>query len=414
MVIWSVHASDTSASSYRNFLLHAFGNLTPLLWLLKGNLQQKLMGPLETKLRSLGCDIHKQTRVTKVLIDGERVERIQLENTDPDAHGEKISWADGFDHLVLAIPPLPLGQLIVTGEETHRIVDRLPHLSEARRLQAEPIPVLDLYFKRKLNGIPRDNVAMTGSDYDLTFIDLSQLWDDPGMKDITALTVGASDYWALPSDNPREGFHALVRELARYVPDFNPGHNWEDEDSDIDWKRSYYQSNLTDVIFINEVGTWDWRPETHYAAIPNLFFAGDFCRNKIDMATVEAAVTSGLNAAIALQQQTPLGEPIKILRPNTCPSSMLRSMKLMMSPSAYAAKWWQTVADVARDASNGKPPAQWSAELVSLMGLPYAYAADWLETTGSLWADLFLGNTALSAHPTSAFRMRRRSARHKK
>jgi zeta-carotene desaturase len=393
MVIWSIHASDTSASAYRNFLLHAFGNLSPLLWLLKGNLQEKLIGPLEEKLRSLGCDIRKQTRATKVVLDGVRVKEIQL------VHEDKVTYADGFDYLVLAIPPVPLGQLVVAGEEQHRIVDRLPHLSEARRLHAEPIPVLDLYLTRKLKEIPPENVAMTDSDCDLTFIDLSQLWDDPGIQGITALTVGASDYWALPSDNPHEDAHSMIRELARYIADFNPGKHWEDENSDIDWKRSHYESNQSDLIFINQVGSWDCRPDPHYPSIPNLFFAGDFCRNEIDMATVEAAVTSGLNAARALQQQESRGEPIKILHPNTYPVSTLRAMKLLMAPSAYAAKWWLTATGATARASIDKPPA-WGADLVSLMSLPYAYTADWLQTAGSLWAELFLGDAAPgTAHP---------------
>jgi len=62
MVIWSVHAAGTSASSYQSFLHQTFGNLSPLLWLLKGNIQQKIMGPLEKKLSGLGCEIHKSTR----------------------------------------------------------------------------------------------------------------------------------------------------------------------------------------------------------------------------------------------------------------------------------------------------------------------------------------------------------------
>jgi len=394
MVIWSVHAMDTSASSYRNFLIHAFGKLSPLLWLLKGNLQQKLIGPLEQKLSELGCEIHKQTRVTRVVLDGARVEKIELENMDPDVHDNKVTTNEDFDYLVLAVPPVPLGQLVVTGERKHRIVDRLPHLSEARRLHAEPIPVMDLYMKRKLKGIPRENVAMTGSACDLTFIDLSQLWDDPSVKDITALAVGASDYWALPSERDREDAHSMIRELARYVTDFKPGKHWHDEDSDIDWKKSLYQSNTKDVIFINQVGSWDWRPDTHYAEIPNLFFAGDFCRNKIDMATVEAAVTSGLNAAIALQKEAPRGKRIEIVPAETASVNALRAMKLLMAPSAYAAKWWLTFTGVVGPQASDKLPTR-AANLVTLMSLPHAYTADWIQTAGSFWAEVLLGRDAL-------------------
>lgn len=398
MFIWSVHASGTSASSYQNFYRHTFGNVTPLLWLLKGSLQEKIIGPLQKKLRDLGCEIQTQTSVQAVTVDGAGVSGIQLLNNDFDWDKHEVKpkpdtarWAKDFDYLVLAVPPGALGPLAVAGKQGCRITDRLPQLSHAaKHLPAEPIAVLDLYFTRRLTDIPRENVLITDSDCYFSFIDISQLWRDPGMEGVTALTLASSDYWALPSDNDLENAHHMIRELHRYLPDFDPGREWG-KSKDIDWERSHYQSNKDEVIFINQVGSWDWRPETHYRAIPNLFFAGDFCRNRIDMATAEAAVTSGLNAAVALQQAEPRGEPIKILRPPTYSSSAIRAMKLLMAPSAYAAKAWLTATDAAAGVSGGKPPAEWGTDLVHLIGFPYACAADWLETAGSLWEDVFLG-----------------------
>jgi hypothetical protein len=398
MLIWSVHASGTSVSSYRNFFLQAFGNVSPLLWLLKGSLQEKVMGPLEKKLGDLGCKIYKQTRVEQIRVDGGRVSGMQVVGTDFEAHHHDVMPkgtsrpADPFDYLVLAVPPAPLGRLAGLGEQGHRLVDLIPVLAETRRLHSEPIAVLDVYFKRKLKSIPPENVLMTDSDVDLSVIDISQLWPDQKMKEVTALTLGASDYWALPSDNSEENGYAMISKLHDYVPEFNPGAYWGDPDPlcDIDWQRSHYQSNEDDVIFINQVGSWDWRPETHYSEIPNLFLAGDFCRNTIDMATAEAAVTSGLNAAIALQQQEPRGEPIAFLQPKTYPDSMLRAMKLVMAPSAYAAKWCTTAADAAAAASAGNA-AEVATDLVFMMKLPYVCAADWLETAGALWEYVFLG-----------------------
>jgi len=398
MVIWSVHSTGTSVSSYRNFLLQAFGNLSPLLWLLKGSLETKIIQPWEKKLTDLGCKIYKQTRVEQITVDGGRISGMQVVHTDFEGQHHDVlpkgtlRPADPFDYLVLAVPPGPLGELAGIGEPGHRIVDRLPQIAEARRLHSEPIAVLDLYFKRKLKGIPRENVVMGDSDIDLSIIDISQLWPDKDMQDVTVLTLGASDYWALPSGIEEENAYLMIRKLNEYVPDFNPGAYWGDPDPrcDIDWERSHYQSNTDDVIFINQVGSWDWRPETHYRAIPNLFFAGDFCRNTIDMATAEAAVTSGLNAAIALQEEQPVGEPIGFLRPKTYPDGMLRAMKLMMAPSAYAAKWCTTAADAASAASAGKP-AETVTNLVFMARLPYVCAADWLETAGAFWEYVFLG-----------------------
>ena len=51
MFIWSIHATLTSAASYRNFNHHTFGNVQPLVWLLKGPLQTRLIDPLEALLR---------------------------------------------------------------------------------------------------------------------------------------------------------------------------------------------------------------------------------------------------------------------------------------------------------------------------------------------------------------------------
>src|SRR3954452_21910299 len=350
MLIWSVHAAKTSASSYRSFLLQSFGNISPLLWLLKGSLEQKLIGPLEEKLRGLGCDIHKDTRVVGVVVDGGRVTTLKLQQTSSYAGGDDMNPMrrapeqtagpayDAPDHVVLAVPPAALALLVENGEAGRRIVDRVPHLSELQRLNSEPIAVLDLYFTRKLDGIPPENVAMVHSTCDLSFIDLSQLWDDPAMRDVPVLTVAASDYWALSSEDAKENGQAMIQTLHDSLPLFDPGKKWG-ESPDIDWTRTHYESNKSDTLFINQVGSEAWRPQTHYAAVSNLFFAGDLCLNKIDMATVEAAVTSGLNAAIAIQKKDPLGEPIKIARLPTCPETAILAMKLLMAPSAYGAKW---------------------------------------------------------------------------
>jgi len=402
MLIWSVHAGNTSASSYRSFLLQSFGTISPLLWLLKGSLEQKLIGPLEAKLRALGCEIHKDTRVVEVVVDGARVTALKLQKTPSYAAGDTMNpmrrapeqtpgpMHDAPDYIVLAVPPAALALLVENGEVGRRIVDRVPHLSELQRLNSEPIAVLDLYFTRKLDGLPRENVAMVDSTCDLSFLDLSQLWDNPAMRDVTVLTVAASDYWALSSEDPEQNGQAMIQTLHDYLPLFDPGAKWG-QSADIDWTRTHYESNKSDTLFINQVGSEAWRPHTHYAAVSNLFFAGDLCLNKIDMATVEAAVTSGLNAAIAIQQKDPLGDPIKIAHLPTCPETAILAMKLLMAPSAYGAKWLRSAGDAVECIVKGRPREECIKELCSMVGLPYAYTADWLQTATSFWGKVFLG-----------------------
>jgi hypothetical protein len=265
----------------------------------------------------------------------------------------------------------------------------VPKLAEVRRLKSEPIAMLDLYFTRKLSGIPADNVAMVDSTCDLSYIDISQLWDEPDLKGITALAVGVSDYWALPGDDAHENGYQMIRMLHRYVPQFDPGTKWG-ESTDIDWTRTHYASNRSNLLFLNQVGSEAWRPDTHYDAISNLFFAGDLCNNKIDMATVEAAVTSGLNAAIGIYKAHPLGKPIDILHLQTRSEYEILATKLLMSPWAYAAKWYSTARDATTHLAKAQPK-KLSADVASMMGLPYKYAVDWMETAGSLWGSLFSG-----------------------
>jgi len=407
MFIWSIHSAGTSAQSYQNFYRHTFGNVQPLLWLLRGSLQQKVIEPLERRLVQLGVKVHKQASVQRVVIDGTRVGAIELHRTEYDERRQRVVVTerklrpDAFDQLVLAVPPHALGYLADRGQPQRRLTVLDPKLAHAgKRLPAEPIAVLDVYFKKKLAGIPRENIAVTDSDCYFSIIDISQLWPEIEKEGITALTLAASDYWALPSDDDRENAHHMIRELARYVSGFDPGRGWGDPHCDIDWRRSHFRSNKDDVIFVNQVGSWEYRPETHDGRIENLYFAGDFCRNRVDMATVEAAVTSGINAAAALQRNAPNGRggaaaaPIEVRVPPMVGDAAICALKLLMMPSAYLAKAWLTAGDASAKLTGRDAAADVAQDLTTLARLPYEYAADAIETVGALCEGVFADRAA--------------------
>jgi phytoene dehydrogenase-like protein len=404
MFVWSVHSAATSAASYQNFNRHTFGNVQPLLWLLRGSLRQRLIDPLEARLVKLGCRIVKNASLQGITVTDGRVTALDLRAACYDETQHKVQvgtesvQADPFDHVVLAVPPKALGHLADAGLPDRRLSRSMPRLAHAgKRLPSEPIAVMDLYFKRQLPGIPKENVAVTDSDCYFSFIDISQLWPGPEMKNVTALTLASSDYWALPSDDDTENAFHLVLELQRYLGNFKPGARWGDPDSDIDWERSRFRSNKDDVIFVNQVGSWAYRPKTHHPQVSNLFFAGDFCRNQVDMASVEAAVTSGINAAVALQASDPLGEPIALKTPPLVPDAALCALKLLLAPSAYAAKAWVTVVDAANKASGLKPAETLAHDLTTLARLPSEFAADVVDTVGTMTGDLLrMGAGALA------------------
>jgi zeta-carotene desaturase len=169
MNIWSVHGTATSSAAYRRFLEHNAPLPSPLVWLLTGNLGTKLMDPLRRKIEALGGTFQTDTRVVEVVLTDSdapgtpaRATALKIKATKYDqktekvrAVGETITLPLGpDDSIILAVSPTALGYLVTSGVPDHRIVDKLPALSQVRRLAAEPIPVLNLYFKRKLPDIP--------------------------------------------------------------------------------------------------------------------------------------------------------------------------------------------------------------------------------------------------------------------
>lgn len=375
MEIWSVHGVQTSAHAYKDFVKHTFGvpRSAPFAWMLKGNLYEKLIGPLEQELRDRGCRIETGRRVDAVSLEG----GVEIEL----AGGEKPET----DYVILAVPAEELGRLVTKGVPGQRIVDQVPYLSEVRRLRAEPIPVLDLYFKRKLIDIPKEHVGLSWSGYSLTFFDISQLWvGDPNMRDRTVLVLAASDAYALPSQCPQENAHLMIKRLHEYLPVFKPGKHWGDPMSDILWEKSHCRSNLTNQLFINEVGSGGWRPQASYAALPYVFFAGDAVPTEVSMATIEAAVRSGLNAARALWEREQKGAPIELIESDVPNDGAFLAWKLALTPYAYWAKWWSTAFTAVPQLAKGDLVRGLASPAATMLSLPHAYVGEWWQTATRL------------------------------
>lgn len=416
MTIWSLHSDQTSAAAYRRFVEHNVPLPNPLAWLLTGNLGTKLMQPLQRKIEALGGVFKMQTRVSEVVVAGSngqgataRVEAVKTRATTYDkksgrqAVGKTMTTVLGpSDSIILAVSPAALGNLVTHGAEGKRIVDRLQTLSEVRRLTAEPIPVLNLYFNRKLPNIPKENILLRDSLYDLTVLDLEQLWhDDPMMskngKRRTVLCVAASDYYALPSDNEDQQKQHILHELRKYIPF---------DDDDVDKDCTYFDTNTDDKLFLNVVGGRQWQPESHYPkAIANLFFAGDCTINPVRMATVESAVVSGLQAARGIWQAAPLGPPIELQVTDALPLPLVVALKSWLAPWAFAAKCWSNMTtDVLPALADGTPTRVQSAmteAAIDLWATPYLMAAD-------VWRSIVraaaCGPTAFGSGPDQASR----------
>jgi len=426
--IWAVNSYLTSAIAYQSFAKYQFRRPTPQCWVLKGDSYNNLIKPLKDKLDALGCDIRTNTTVRHVQVSNGRVDRICV------SHNNAVSDVE-VDNLILAVPPARLAQLVMSAEtdgpqsraaagaaETpdngDPIVSVLPNLSELRRVRSEPIPVYDVAFKRRLEDIPNYYVSLLDSLFEITFVDVSQRMSK---SDNTVLAVAVSDFYSLPDDSDQSladnvalvasnnvvlaaasvapvepkpkvipwallkddvnylsvqaqetAKFLILKELNRYVP-FKLGEKWGDPKSDVDWVKSFYHSNKDHPLFINEVGCRDWTPKVWDARLPNVYFAGDYVDNPITIATVEAAVVSGLQAAKTLARKNDIDAQIEITLPESYPESLMAVWKIALAPYAAVAKCWSDANVMFSRVTHG-------AGLREVVGLPGSPASMFAET----------------------------------
>jgi hypothetical protein len=348
-MVWAVPSYLASAEDYRTYLAYSVASYKPPGFLANGSAEQQIIGPLTAAMERAGVEVVTKVQITGVSCTDGSVTEIELQPCTFDREsyewvGEGDAWTEDVDELVLAVPPVVLSSIVRSGEPGHRIVEVVPKLAELSRLRSQRIPILHVYFTRKLKTIPPDPVGLYDSGLALAFTDISQLWtDEPRFADSTVLSVSASDPYGLPGTDPTDDAFAILRELAEYL-EFDPGKRWG-ESNDIDWERTRYESNDDAQLFINETGIDIWRPAAECAGLSNLAFAGNFCANTIGMMTVESAVASGLGAARVIVERHGIGAPIEIIEPDASMDALCVWLRYVYGPTAFAAKAWSTGSD---------------------------------------------------------------------
>jgi hypothetical protein len=93
-------------------------------------------------------------------------------------------------------------------------------------------------------------------------------------------------------------------------------------------------------LFANMAGSWRRRPETA-TPLANLWLAGTYVKNPIDVATIEGAVMTGAMAAEAVRRdRAPDEQPVTILQPEEFPVEMYQALRVAWMPFVAAAKMW--------------------------------------------------------------------------
>jgi protoporphyrinogen oxidase len=337
----------SSARSYQSLIKYGYRNPVPSLWLLTQNTDDAIFKPwgkhLEARANELGrtFEIKYRTRVEELHLENGEVRALTIGTMPSNPTTERGVAVKATDlrkvkfsgDLLLTVPPRALGRLV-----SPEVAACAPKLEKVRLLRTEPMISLDLYFKQKIPGLNSSITVLLDSNYTLSLLDNSQVWND-WPDGGTALNVISSNA-DLIADYPDEVILDIVlKEMQRFL-DFKfdpaPGDRSLRHD-DVDYARCHVQTNVGEELFVNQVGSWDYRPKAT-CDIPNLFLAGDFCQTFIDVVTIEGAVVSGLVAAEALRRRRGIGAPIEIVEPDSYPAFLPAMLAVALRPAALAAK----------------------------------------------------------------------------
>lgn len=366
--VWAIPSYLTSAEDYQSYLGYSMVDHTPPFWLAIGSAQQQVIGPIADALEAHDdVEIVREVQVSGVSCTNGRVTEIRLQKARFDEGsdtwvGEGHGWEEEIDELVLAVPPDVLLHLMRSGDPGTRLVEAEPKLAEVSRLRSQRIPILHLYFKKKLKHIPMEPVGLYDSRFALAFTDISQTWEHvDAFADRTVLSLSASDPYGLPgTEDPHDDAYAMLAELAEYL-EFDAGPRWR-ESPVIDWDLTRFEPNSDAELFVNETGTDVWRPAASVRSIANVAFAGDFCTNRIGMTTIESAVTTGLEAARVIVKRRRVGAPVEIVEPDEGVAAFYVWLRYALAPYAAAAAAWSTGSDWARRLrpllTPARPPAR--------------------------------------------------------
>lgn len=327
----SVPSYDVSAMTVRNVLKFWLSDPLPMHRILRGDLQQLWIEPIQKRLEVLGVKIHLRHKLTRLEfasnhIASKHVSRISLQVPDAaEPYGVDV------DRLVVAIPHHALERVL--DDEAFRMS---PALFNIRYLQSAAMASLNIYCKRQIPDIPREHVNLLGSQYGLSFIDVGQWWSNLAGR--TVFNLIASDYKTLEQVSPQVAMDAMIDDLIAFIPTLQRE----------DIERVELQPHLLEPLFMNQVGAWRYRPNAR-TEIDNLYLAGDYCRTHIDLVSMEGAVSSGLSAAEEVRKDLGIQEPVENKVPREYPRWLMRVLTILGTPVALVLKAiaWATAGDEA-------------------------------------------------------------------
>ena len=259
---------DLSAMTAKRIGSYWVRQANPFLSILPGDLQTVFIDPQVRELEDLGVEIRYDADVSGVVMREGAVAAVTLRDGS-EVSGDVYALCTPFE--------------VTRTWLNDSIYEADPELGNMHFLEAQPMAALHLTLRRELPELPREHVFLHGSHYALSFIDVQRFWKDLDGK--AQLSFISSNYGPLNEVSEEGAKNMLLKEIAEYLP-ITPD----------DVEHWQLNSNLEDPLFINTIGAWPNRPRSN-SKIKNLYLAGDFVKNDIDLACMEGAVSAALETA---------------------------------------------------------------------------------------------------------------------
>ena len=305
---------DLSAMTAKRIASYWARQASPFLSILPGDLQTVFIEPQVHELEELGVEIRYQAEVCEVVVQDGSVAAVALRD------GTELS----ADVYALCTP------FEVTRAWLHdTLYEADPELGNLHFLEAQPMAALHLHLRRELRDLPREHVFLHGSYYALSFIDVTPHWKRMGKAPDgkPLLSFISSNYSPLNAVSKERAKELLLKEICEYLPI-----TMEDIES---WELN---PNTDVPLFINTIGAWPNRPRPK-TRINNLYLAGDYVKNAIDLACMEGAVSAALEAAAQILSDQGETESLPVVQiPPEWPRVLLVFARIVLIPVVAVAR----------------------------------------------------------------------------
>lgn len=298
----------------------------PSLYMLPGDLQETMIEPYVAQVRRDGVDLryeHEATRVRVAPAAGGRLTISAVEVRGPDGTMHTIT-ADA----VVVATPLDVAQRLLGVSE---LIAGDPPVGRINHLRTAPMAALHLTLRGAPPTLPREHCFMMGGEYGLSFIDISAHWQRPPYT----LSFISSNFAPLRHLEREQQYQRLMAEIATFLPITAADvANW----------CLFPNAGPGEQLFINTVGSWTDRPRPRSSHVDNLYFAGDWVKNRVDLACMEGAVSSALLAARevgrAFQHRSGVTLPNGPRIAGRYPPLLIRAVVLLLAPLAALTYAW--------------------------------------------------------------------------